>query len=155
MYVGDRGRVLDNLVRQLRPGGVVVFQEMHFTPGSCGCDPTLPLWESMWSWMCHAARAARLETAMGYRMPQLFRAAGLVGTRLQLTAVVGHGPDDEAYDFVAASLRSMLPLIVKTGVATAEEIDIDTFAERLRGSALGADATVKYPDLVGGWARKP
>ncbi len=155
MYVGDRGRALDNLVRQLRAGGVVAFQEMHFTPGSCGSDPSLPLWESMWSWMCAAARAARLETAMGYRLPQLYRAAGLVDTRLQLTAMMGHGPDDEVYDFVAASLRSMLPLIVRTGVATAEEVDIDTFAERIRASALDVDATVKYPDLVGGWARKP
>lgn len=155
IYIGDRAGALDNLVRQLRPGGVVVFQEMHFTPGSCGSDPALPLGESMWSWMCRAARAARLEPAMGYRLPQLFRAAGLVGTSLQLTAMVGHGPDDEVYDFVAASLRSMLPLIVATGVATAEEVDIDTFAERLRASALDADATIKYPDLVGGWARKP
>lgn len=155
MYVGDRAAALDNVVRHLRPGGVLVFQEMHFTPHTCQADPALPVWDALWSWMCDAARAAGIETAMGYRMPQLLRAAGLVGGQFQLTAGVGSGPDDPVYEFAAESLRSMLPLIIATGVATAAEVGIETLADRLRAAALEADATVKYPDLVGGWATKP
>lgn len=54
---------------------------------------------------------------------------------------------------MAATLRSMLPLIVKTSVATAE-VDIDTLAERLREATQVSDATIKLPDLVSAWACK-
>jgi hypothetical protein len=55
---------------------------------------------------------------------------------------------------MAATLQSMLPLIVKTGVATAEEVAVDTLAERLRAVTQANDATVKLPDLISAWACK-
>ncbi len=42
------------------------------------------------------------------------------------------GHDFEGYQYPADSYRSFLPMIEKFGVATAEEMDIDTLAERLR-----------------------
>ena len=39
------------------------------------------------------------------------------------------------------------------GVATAEEIQIDTLADRLRAETLAADGVVKAPDLVSAWTR--
>jgi hypothetical protein len=51
-------------------------------------------------------------------------------------------------------VRSMLPLIVKLGIATEEEVEIDTLARRLRAETVAADGVVKAPDLLSAWARK-
>ena len=51
--------------------------------------------------------------------------------------------------------RTLLPLMELTGVATADEVDIDTLASRLKGEALELRATHVAPSLVGAWTRKP
>jgi hypothetical protein len=40
----------------------------------------------------------------------------------------GGGPDFPGYDYSVESLRSMLPLILKLGIATEEKVEIDTMA---------------------------
>ena len=41
-------------------------------------------------------------------------------------------------------------------IATAEEVGIDTLADRLRNEAIEKGQSVAYwPRLVGAWARKP
>ena len=41
------------------------------------------------------------------------------------------------------------------GIATAEDIEIDTLADRMRAAAMLADATIVPPLFVGAWSRKP
>jgi hypothetical protein len=50
------------------------------------------------------------------------------------------------------SLRSLTPLIVKLGVATPEEIGIDTLGKRLLAEAGDGGHCIFYPRLVGAWA---
>ena len=45
--------------------------------------------------------------------------------------------------------------IEKFGVATAEEIDIDTFADRYRKEVLQLNATALMSLWIGAWARMP
>jgi hypothetical protein len=70
---------------------------------------------------------------------------------MRLDSYVGGGPDSIAYTWMAESVRSMLPLILRFGVATAQDIDIDTLADRLRADVVAADAVAKSPDLVSAW----
>ncbi len=49
----------------------------------------------------------------------------------------------------------MLPLMQRTGVATAEEVGVETLAERMRAEALALDATLLTPPWIGAWTRKP
>jgi hypothetical protein len=56
---------------------------------------------------------------------------------------------------MAESVRSMLPLIVQLGVATADEVSVDTLAERLQAESVAADAVAKAPDLISAWSRLP
>jgi hypothetical protein len=46
-------------------------------------------------------------------------------------------------------LRSPLPYIERTGIATAAEIGVDTLAARLRDDAAANDRTTFLPRLVG------
>jgi hypothetical protein len=51
--------------------------------------------------------------------------------------------------------RSLLPAIVAAGVATEEEVDIDTLAERLRADTGPAGRIAFWPTVVGAFATKP
>ena len=50
--------------------------------------------------------------------------------------------------------RSLLPLVVASGSATVDEIEVDTLAKRLRAETLAHGGVAKAPDLVSAWARK-
>jgi len=49
----------------------------------------------------------------------------------------------------------MLPAMERLGVATADEVQIDSFASRLRDEAVANSACLLVPPLVGAWARHP
>ena len=58
------------------------------------------------------------------------------------------------YEYGAESLRSMLHLILKLGIATEKVVSIDTLADRLRTEVVASDGVIKPPDLMGTWAHK-
>jgi hypothetical protein len=56
---------------------------------------------------------------------------------------------------VAGLARSLLPVMERAKIATAEEVGVDTLAERLRSEAIEKGQSVAYwPRMVGAWARK-
>lgn len=154
LYVPNPVDALHGLIDRLKPGGIAAFGEFNFLPESVGAHPSTPLWETMWGWMQAVVQRAGLDPATGYNLRRTFVDAGLPEPEMNLCAPVGGGPDWPGYDYAAESLRSMLPLIVKLGVAAEEEVDIDTLASRLRAETVAADSVVKAPDLLGAWARK-
>ena len=68
---------------------------------------------------------------------------------------LGAALDPPVYAYVAQTTRTLLPLMERTGVATAAEVGVDTLAARLREEVVAADAVVVPPPLIGAWARKP
>jgi hypothetical protein len=74
--------------------------------------------------------------------------------RGQRQVAVGFGPDLTWYTYIADTVRSLLSLIVASGSATADAVDVDTLAERLRAEMLAHGGVAKAPDLVSAWARK-
>lgn len=54
----------------------------------------------------------------------------------------------------AESLRSILSLLVRFGITTDQEADIDTFAERLREEVVSQRSYVVVPLMVGAWVHK-
>ena len=61
------------------------------------------------------------------------------------------GPDSPVYAQLAGVVRTLLPHMQATGVATREEVDIDTLADRLRAEGVALDTTVVWPPLIGAW----
>ena len=64
-------------------------------------------------------------------------------------------PPPGGYGYVADVLRSLLPLIERTGIATAAQIDIDTLALRLREDAIAHERIMFLPRVVGAWTALP
>lgn len=52
------------------------------------------------------------------------------------------------------TLRSMLPLVIEHGIATAEEVEVDTLADRLGDEAEETGSVIKAPDAVSAWSRR-
>ena len=152
MYFKDPARTLRSLVRNLKPAGIVAFHEIVLT--SMRCVPPVPVVSRAAQWMVAAFESAGTVVDMGLRLDATFRAAGLPAPETFAAARPVAGAESAGYAVFAAVMRSLLPAIEKSGIATAAEVDIDTLADRLRDATVAADASWLSPVLVGAWSRK-
>jgi SAM-dependent methyltransferase len=153
MYLPDPAEAIRALLPRLRPGGVVAFLEFDFTYPPVGAHPASPLLVQMMSWLRQTSARIGAEMAMGMQLAPVYLRAGLPVPHQEATAPVGCGPDWPGYDYIAASLRSFLPLAIRFGFTTAEEAHVETFAARLRREVEAHDAVVMAPLEIGAWAR--
>jgi ubiquinone/menaquinone biosynthesis C-methylase UbiE len=160
MYQGDPAAAVASVANHVRPGGVVVFAEMSvhldsFLPERCMVSwPPTPASEQLNEWI-HATHS-RLGTQpdMGMRLPATFAQAGLLPNP-DLDSEVAIGVGEEAIRRIVDLTRSFLPGILATGVATEEEVDLDTLAERLRADTGPVGRVMFWPTVVGAFATKP
>lgn len=152
MYLPDPAATLRELAARLRPGGIVAFGEYNLTPESIRAYPPVPLFARCCMWLQAAFQHAGAETQMGDKLYATYRAAGLPEPRLQYASSAG-GADWGGFTVFAEVLRTLMPLIVRAGIATAEEVEIDTLEDRMRAEAVAHGSILKMPDLVGAWAR--
>jgi len=67
----------------------------------------------------------------------------------------GGRPFVEAFtDYISETVRTLLPLLVKAGIATEDEIDIETLAARYRDEVLRLGSVIRSYLFIGAWARK-
>ena len=90
---------------------------------------------------------------MGGKLYQTFLAAGLPAPQMIAGARVEGGPDAFAYEYVAQTVRSLLPVAERVGAMTRADVEIDTLADRLRAEALRSSACIMLPTLFGAWAK--
>jgi ubiquinone/menaquinone biosynthesis C-methylase UbiE len=138
----------------VRPGGVVAFQEFDFSAITAG-SPVLPLNVKVKSWFYETFKRAGLPADVGAQLFGLMREAGLDHPQCRVEAVVDGGPDSVAYEWIAESIRSIVEKVVALGVASAEEVDIDTLESRLRDECVAAGGGVAHPLMYSAFARKP
>jgi hypothetical protein len=98
-------------------------------------------------------QAAGAHADMGLRLRSAFLAAGLPAPRLWMQARVEGGPDAAIYRYVADSLRSMLPLAERFGIAQLREAEIDELERQLRDEVTATGGVLTSPILVGAWCR--
>jgi SAM-dependent methyltransferase len=151
MYQPDPAAVIRACLDHLRPGGIVAFQESDLTSGT-GVYPAGPLHEQVARWLTPPA-AGGPEMRMGPRLFETYLRAGLAGPHLRLEAPAGGGPDWPGYAYVAETVRSLLPFLTEAGVVTADEVRIDTLAERLRDETTAASGVQILPTVYGAWTR--
>jgi hypothetical protein len=74
---------------------------------------------------------------------------------MTMHAPVEGGWKSDAYATLAATVRTCLPMMELSGVATTSEVGIEALAERLRDEVVSLNAVVVTPMFVGAWARTP
>ena len=134
MYVPDPAAVLRRQATVLRAGGLVVPIEFDI-PAARALSAT-PLASEAHAWVVEAFAKGGIQPALGTRLWAILREAGL--RPLGMLGIQPHfGPDDPGAitGGLAGMIRTAAPLIERTGVASAEEIGVETFAQRLRRAA--------------------
>jgi ubiquinone/menaquinone biosynthesis C-methylase UbiE len=154
MYLPDPAAILRHLSQQLRPGAVIAFMEPDFTVDS-RIFPEFPQFETCSTWVTEALRHSGARTDMGMRLHATYRDAGLVNTATEVTHLSGCGFSREMAAFFAETIRSILPKIVQYGIATLEEVQIDTLADRMDAACRDADPQWVGSRYISACARKP
>jgi SAM-dependent methyltransferase len=155
MHQPDPAKTLRSVADRVRVGGIVAFQEYNVTSRSMVAFPSTRLWEDALGWIAAALERAGVETEMGFKLRRAFLEAGLPEPRMELNAPVGGGPRWGGYEFAAGTLRTLLPLVERFGIATAEDVGVDSLADRLREEMVASDGVGKPPEMVSAWAPKP
>lgn len=153
LHQTDPAAALAAICRRLRPGGVVAFCELD-SRYVVHTQPPVELYSRAMGWICETLQRAGFDTTVGGRLHQIFLAAGLPPPTLIASAPIGGAPDWLGFAHVAETLRSVMPFALRFGVATEDEIGIDTLAERLRDEVTSHNGVVSLPALVGAWTIK-
>ena len=153
LYLADPADILKRLSRHLRPGGIVAFQEFDMTATSQ--VPPGELFLKVRGWLLAAFTAAGAQLDMGTKLYSSFLRAGFPPPDMTAATLIASGPATTGYGYMVGVLRSLLPLIERTGIATATEIDIDTLAVRLHEDALAHERVMFLPRVVGAWTALP
>lgn len=150
MYVSDPVPVIRTQASLLRPGGVVVPIEFDFY--SARSLPPTPLVDQALSWLGEAFTRSGIEPALGPRLWTVLREAGL--RPVGMMGVQPHfGPEDpHGPALLAGIVRTAVPLMERTSVATAADVGPDTFQQRLSDELAASSAVFAHPMLVSAWA---
>ncbi|HJT57089.1 MAG TPA: methyltransferase domain-containing protein [Ktedonobacteraceae bacterium] len=153
LYIRDKVAALRHLLEHLRPGGIVAFQDLEFAGMGMSWPPS-PLLTRTTDWVREAFRRSGAEPHMGLHLYRLFLDAGLPAPQMELITTVGGGPDWEGYYQLAGVVRTLLPVMLKLGIATEEEVGIETLEQRLREAAAEQHGAATAIGLMSAWTRK-
>jgi SAM-dependent methyltransferase len=151
MHVADPAAVLSAAAALVRVGGPVVA--MEYDTGWLPSHPTVALWDQTVDMVRAALVGAGMHARMGLELRGAFLEAGLPAPTMRSEQDVGGGPEWTGYEALAETARAALSLITADGLASAEEVDIDSLATRLRAAVVAGGGVAASPVLVGAFAR--
>lgn len=153
-YVSDPLAVLISANRHLRSGGIAAFQEADLTLPVQAVPPSALL-NKVAGWIQEAFQRSGADAELGVKLRRLFLRAGFGEPHLHADRFMGGGSAWVGYAHLAGLMKSLLPLIESSRIATAAEVGVDTLARRLRDEILSTDSVVLYTTLVRAWAQRP
>jgi ubiquinone/menaquinone biosynthesis C-methylase UbiE len=154
IHQNDPRAVLRQVATKVRDGGLIVFQEHDFTLRVASTWPPVPLLETCFQWITEAHDRSGIQLDLGKKLHQVFRAAGLLAPEMCLERLIGSKHCRAYAWFCAAMVRTLSPKLEAFGIASREEIKIDTLAERLERELVGQDAVIIGAPMIGAWSHK-
>jgi len=149
-FVPNPVDVLRSVVRLLKPGGVVAFQEPCFAAFIHIC-PQLQLWSAAASLIYETGSRAGVNPEMGLALHSAFQEAGLPAPKMHMDVPVGSDPDFTRW--VSDVVRTLLPRIEEFNLSVESLGDVATLHQRLHQEIASANAVVPVLPLVGAWSR--
>lgn len=153
MYIPNPVECVRRISQFVKSGGVVAFQEFDYSTYSS--EPDLPLWTQACNWYYETASKAGIEMRMGHKLYGTLLQAGLVSPFVRMDMRVVGGNDLAPYRYFENTIRNVLPMMERFGVATAREVEVDTFATRLRDAVVAGGGVIVLFPIARGWAFKP
>jgi len=133
---------------------LIAFQEydLSFYPKGY---PELPLMFWVEDIIVEFFRRATPRPNIGTQLFCLMQEAGLPPPECRLECVMDGGPHSPIYEWLAETVRSLLPRMEALGITNAAAVDSDTLPQRLRNEAVQKRGVVISPAMIGAFARKP
>ena len=153
MYLPDPIAVLKQLLKRLNPGGVVVFQEIDFNIAQSYRNQDSKLMSQLIGWIVEVFERSGANTSMGLDLHRVFLEAGLPEPTLDSVMLLGGSAEWPGYVYAANTFRSVIPLLERYGIATAEEVDVDTLPRRIREEVVATKRPVVIPPHIAAWTR--
>ena len=155
MYMANPAEAFVNLVTHLKPGGIAAFQEPEYTLYPSFLHPDTPLMNQLIEWILDVFQHSGAHLDMGIGLYRAFVNAGLPPPEMHLQSPIGAAERWAGYRYMATIFQSLLPLLEKYGLATAEQVGVDTLAERIRQEVLVSKRPFFLPLHVTAYATLP
>ena len=155
MYMANPAEAFVNLVTHLKPGGIAAFQEPEYTLYPSFLHPDTPLMNQLIEWILDVFQHSGAHLDMGIGLYRAFVDAGLPPPEMHLQSPIGAAERWAGYRYMATIFQSLLPLLEKYGLATAEQVGVDTLAERIRQEVLVSKRPFFLPLHVTAYATLP
>ena len=153
IHLTDPVGALKTAFSLLKPGGVAAFHEydlVHYIPGY----PTKPLNESI-SAFFSSFFGTMLAGDIALRLPGFFLQSGFVNPQSRAEALVDVAAGSKFHEWLAETVRTILPKVQMMGGPEPPVGDVETLAERLREEAQRIGGSIVSPMMVGTFAKKP
>jgi SAM-dependent methyltransferase len=145
----DAPALVRTLARYVRPGGVVAFQEVAFSP-ALAVAGGVPLWRTVLEVIEETLQDCGLDANMGLSLHRVFQQAGLPAPHLRLE--IPFAPDDSVIRLEVDLVRTLRGVAKERGVSLAALGDLDTLVQRIQEEAQGKCAAIGFAGIVGGWS---
>lgn len=155
MYMADPGEAFAQLITHLKPGGIVAFQEPEYTLYPALLHPNTPLMNQLIRWILEVFEHSGAHLDMGVGLYRAFVDAGLPPPTMHLESPIGAAKTWAGYRYMATIFQSLLPLLEKYGLVTAEEVDVDTLTARIRQEVLASKRPFFLPLHITAYATLP
>lgn len=142
---------------RVRPGGAVAFLESQMRASVQGLHshPHSQVYERMLKLKIAVIEAVGAHSDMGYRLSATFEGAGLPRPRVRMTGVVEGHPESDLFRFAAESVRSMMPMMRRHGIAQLTDAEVDTMEADLRAEVARTGGVLVAPLVVAAHCRLP
>ena len=152
-FQADPVAAISHAAKQVRPEGIIVFHEMDLA-NRIRSYPDATLFERMVDLIAETDRRGGVSVDLGSHLTHLFLDAGLPWPTIKAEVPIGGAPGSFVYRWAAETLRSLLPRIEQFGLASADELDLDTLVARMEAEAVTLRTQLIGPLQFGAWTRK-
>ena len=152
LFQADRARMLRRLSRSLRPGGIIVFHEPDWSV--IRSFPPAPTYDRCCRWLTELGELDGFRWITWNQLHAAFVDADLPAPTMRMKTCIGGGVEIAQWLRALAELAATLvPAMEKHRVATAEEVDVATLAERMTREIVQTRSVIVWRSEIGAWAR--
>jgi len=151
-FVSDPAAVLRRISEMVRPGGVLVFQEVSYAP-LLALSSHLPLWSACVAVARETVQRSGANPEMGVALFRNFQEVGVPLPTMRMEILLGNTADFTLW--IYDLLGSLRPKIEEHRVPLEALGDFDTLASRLQSEVAQSKTVIPYVALVGAWANRP
>jgi len=124
--------------------------QVRGTSGAC-VRARLLLFVKLYGFVAETFRLAGCWGDLGLHLTRLFLNAGLPWPAIKAEVPIGGAPGSFLYLWLPETLRSLMPRIEHFGLASADELELDTLVARMEAEAVARQTQLIGPLQFGAW----